>query len=97
MIALSSWPPRRQPIDNGLWHDDLATRRDPIARIVPDVLVDDELGEALVFTLRKNGEPLAAHGLDELNLGHDPHDIFIANSDIAIKHDTRYCDSARHQ
>jgi hypothetical protein len=102
MIALSSWPSRRQPIDNGLWHHDLATRRDLIARIVhessgADVLVDDELCEPLVLALRKNGELLAARGFDELNLGHDPHDIFIANLDIAIKRDTTYCDSVRRQ
>jgi|SRR5215467_13678957 len=98
MIALSSSPSRRQPIDNGLWHHNLATRRDLIARLAhkasgADILVDDELGEPTVFALRK--ELLAARNLDELNLGHDLHDIFIANSNIAIKRDITYCNSAR--
>jgi len=102
MIALSSSPSRRQPIDNGLWHHNLATRRDLIARLAhkasgADILVDDELGEPLVSALRKNGELLAARGFDELNLGHDLHDIFIANPDIAIKRHTTYRYIARRQ
>jgi len=66
----------RQQIDNSLWDHDLATRRDVVARIVheasgADILVGDELGEPLVFASWKDGELLAARGLDKLNLGHD--------------------------
>ena len=65
----------RQQIDNSLWNHDLTTRRNLVACVVheasgADILVDDELGEPLVFASWKDGELLAARGLDELNLGH---------------------------
>jgi hypothetical protein len=66
----------RQPIDNSLWQHDLETRRDLLTRVAhdascTDILVVDKFGQPLVLALRKNGELLAACGLDELNLGHD--------------------------
>ena len=93
---------RRQPIDDRLWHHDLTTGRDLVTRgahdaSCADILAGDEFGEPLIFTLRKNSEFLAARGLDELNLGHDPHDINIANGNNILKRDIAYCYSARHQ
>jgi hypothetical protein len=66
----------RQPIHNSLWQHDLETGRDLLTRVAhdascPDILVGDEPGKPIVFALRKDGEFLAARGLDELNLGHD--------------------------
>jgi hypothetical protein len=66
----------RQPIYNSLWHQDLATGRDIFLCVAhdascTDVLIGKEPDEPLVFTLGKDGEFLAARGLDELNLGHD--------------------------
>ena len=65
-----------QPIDDRFRHHDLATGRDLFARVAhdascTDILVSDELDEPLVFALGKDGEFLAARGLDELNLSHD--------------------------
>ena len=115
MITLSSWPSpcpparalgrilaRHQPIDNSLWHHDLTTGRDLVARIAhdasrADIFIGDKLGEPLVLTLRQDGKLLAAGSLDELNLAHDPHDLSIVNSDIMGKRDIAYCDSARYQ
>lgn len=66
----------RQSIHNSLWQHDLETRRDLLTRVAhdascPDILIGDEPGKPIVFALRKDGEFLAACGLDELNLGHD--------------------------
>jgi hypothetical protein len=66
----------RQPIHNSLWQHDLETGRDLLARVThdascPDIFVGDKPGKPIVFALRKDGELLAACGLDELNLGHD--------------------------
>ena len=66
----------RQPIHNSLWHHDLATCRDLFTRVAhdascTDILIGKELDEPFVFALGKDGEFLAARGLDELDLGHD--------------------------
>jgi hypothetical protein len=66
----------REPIHNSLWQHDLETGRDLLTRIAhdascPDIFVGDEPGKPIVFALSKDGELLAACGLDELNLGHD--------------------------
>jgi hypothetical protein len=65
----------RQPIHNSLWQHDLETGRDLLTRVAhdascPDIFVGNEPGKPIVFALRKDGEFLAARGLDELNLGH---------------------------
>jgi hypothetical protein len=66
----------RQPIHNSLWQHDLETGRDLLTRVAhdascPDIFIGNEPGEPLVFALGKDGELLAARGLDELNLSHD--------------------------
>jgi hypothetical protein len=66
----------RQPIDNGLGQHDLLPACKRRARTTHDpgharILANSQCREPLVFTLGKNGEFLAARGLDELNLGHD--------------------------
>ena len=66
----------RQPIHNSLWQHDLETGRDPLTRVAhdascTDILIGKELDEPFVFALGKDGELLAARGLDELDLGHD--------------------------
>ena len=76
----------RQPIHNSLGQHDLETRRDLLARAAydascPDIFVG-EPGKPIVFTLRKDGELLAACGLNELNLGHDTLSIIDISSMI---------------
>jgi hypothetical protein len=66
----------RQPIHNRLWQHDFETGRDLLTRVAhdascPDIFVGNEPGKPLVFALGKDGEFLAACGLNELNLGHD--------------------------
>jgi hypothetical protein len=66
----------RQPIHHGLWQHDLETGRALLTRVPhnvsgTDILMCKELDEPLVFAPGKDGEFLAAGGLNELNLGHD--------------------------
>jgi hypothetical protein len=66
----------RQPIHNSLWQHHLETGRDLLSGVAhdtscTDILIGKELDESLVFALGKDGELLAARGLNELNLGHN--------------------------
>src|SRR5262249_23002780 len=67
--------PGRQPVDYSLGQHDLVARRQRRTRPAYDsgraFVLANARRESLVLTLWQDGQLLAAHGLDELNFGHD--------------------------
>jgi len=97
----------RQPVDHSLGQHDLVARRQRRTRPPHDsgraFVLANARRESLVLTLWKDGQLLAAHGLDELNFGHDGLSIinFAAMSDgsdddgiaLDVEHDAPIADA----